>query len=220
MKKRVNLISFDLRAYLFNVEQISEQSRTEIRYMGIPCRENDATMYHFFQKAYPSQLQNVPFADMKNCIESDAEPSKNYYVGAGRICFQNACYITRNVVCKDVEKETQQVLSKIYAWLEPDALTLIDLPKVVVKNEVASANWSVQQIKSILEQMAIHYNCVAIQYQSCIENECRLDSIKIPYLCWNRIRDPKAKTILEQLQSDEMAYQEHIVELIQEKTMR
>ena len=82
MKRIINLLSFDLKSSMFDIEQIQKETGADIRYLGIPYRDNDATMYHFFQQAYPSQFQHIEFSDMEKYLKSDAVFPKNYYTKA------------------------------------------------------------------------------------------------------------------------------------------
>lgn len=138
MKRVINLVSFDLRTNMFDLEQMSKKIEENIRYLGVPYHDNDMTMYRFFRCAYPSQFQSVEFLDMGKCVKSDAGSPEDYYTGAGRLFFRDACYITRNLLCKDAGKETRRVLSEIDEWLELDALTLIDLPQITGDDRTTS----------------------------------------------------------------------------------
>lgn len=213
MKRVINLVSFDLRTYMFDLEQMNKKIEGNIRYFGVPYHDNDMTMYRFFRCAYPSQFQSVKFLDMGKCVKSDAGSPEDYYTGAGRLFFRDACYITRNLLCKDAEKETRRVLSEIDEWLEPDALTLIDLPQITGDDRTTSFS------KDVIQHMTMRYNCIVINYASYFEKEYQTEGIKaadlnVPYIHWKGIRNVKAKNLLEQAQYDEKMYQNHIVELI------
>lgn len=205
MKKIINLVSFDLRAYKFNVEQLSKETDADIRHIGIPCHDNEATMYQFFQSAYPSRFRDVESTGVGKYLVSDAPEAKNCYVGASQLTYRDACYIT---------KETQQVFPKIESWLEAYALTVIDLPGMAAKET--------EKIKNIIAQMTARYNCIVVSYVPCFEKEQQTDTtetidLKVPHLCWKGIRNEKAKTLLEQMQYDEQAYQDHIVGLMNKR---
>lgn len=220
--KTVNLISFDLKTYIFDIEHICKETGANIRYLGIPYQDSDATMYHFFQYAYPSQLQNIKFSDMGKHLKSDAPSSKNYYTEASQLSYQNICYLTRDLICKNTESETKYFLSKIYDWLNLDALTLIDFPRIITNCNTISSNKKTQQIKYIIEQLDMRYNCIAVNYMSCLDKTHQTDiskaiALRTPYICWNGTRDPSAKSLLDQVQYDETDYQKRIIELINEK---
>lgn len=213
MKKIVNLVSFNLKTYVFDIECICKETNAEIRYLGMPYHDNDATMYHFFRNAYPSQFQNVEFSEMGKYLKSDAKSSRGYYIRASWLSYQNACYIPNNSICENTEKEAQQILSKIYEWLEPHALTLIDFPRSVADDRKISV------YENIVHQMAGQYNCTVINYVPYFEKEHQLEKSKekglqVPCICWKGVRDYKAKTLLEQVQQDERIYQSYIIGFI------
>lgn len=213
----INLVSFDLKNCMFDLEQIDKESGEDVRYVGLPDCENDAAMYHFFQRAYPSDFKDTAFYEMKRYLRSDAEPSKEFYAGAGVLSYRNACYLTRTTAFQS--EKTQKVLSQIEGWLEPGAQTIIDLPVRVTEGWMDSADEKVQQVREVVAQMAVRYPCTVVTSVSCMEKKVRQDTgiaeeLKIPYLRWNGTRIPGA-SLFEQAQQDEINYQNHIIALIQ-----
>lgn len=217
MRWVINLVSFDLKNCMFDLEQIGKESGAIVRYVGLPDCENDAAMDHFFQHAYPSDFKGIGFSEMKRYLQSDAEPSKDFYAGAGVLSYRNACYLTRTTAFQS--EETQKVLSQIEGWLEPGAQTIIDLPARVAEGWMDSADKKVQQMREVVAQMAVRYPCIVVTSVSCMEKKVRQDTgiaeeLKIPYLRWNGTCIPGA-SLFEQAQQDEISYQNHIIALIQ-----
>lgn len=77
---------------MFDLEQMNKKIEGNIRYLGVPYHDNDATMYRFFRRSYPSQFQGAEFLDMGKYVKSDAGSPEDYYTGAGRLFFRDACY--------------------------------------------------------------------------------------------------------------------------------
>ena len=219
MEKAINLLSFSLQLYKFDIEKIAKEAGVQVSYVGIPLHDNDATMLNFFTQAYPTMQFENRRDKVKQYIQSDAAPTDDFYTGATRLLYKDARYLPRH---SHADNEPARLIHEIEGCMIPGALTFLDLPWIAAHdeaNENAPAYKQLQMVETILSELNPKYRCVAVSYATRIKSP-RQNNIEVrtaenvPRYCWESGPDLEANSITELLSKEEADYQNHLIALM------
>lgn len=219
MDKAINLLSFNLQLYKFDIEKIASETGVQVRYVGIPLHDSDATMLNFFTQAYPTMQFENRCDKIKQYIQSDATPMDDFYIGATCLSYKDAYYLPQR---PRTSIESTRFIRKIEDCMIPGTFTLLDLPQIAAHDEANkndSAYRQLQMVETVLSELSPKYRCIAVSYTTRIKAPCQ-NNIEIragenvPRYSWKSGSELKVDSITELLSKEEADYQDHLITLI------